>query len=101
MEDIKKIEAQVKVVAEEHDNVVTGYKARIVELETERDELQNTVDKEIKLRNDLLEEVSREITTNKGLRHEIAELRSRAEFSLNFLTATLLSVFGVAIAAVS
>lgn len=58
------------------------------------------MDEEIKLRNDLLEEITEEKTANKGLRWEIEEIRRRGEASLNILTASFLAVFGVAIAAI-
>lgn len=76
MEDIKRIEAQVKVVAAEHDAAIEKFKQRIAELEEQ-------VQTEIRSREALEEDIAQEKEANGNLVSEIRELKRRAEASIN------------------
>ena len=94
MEDLKKIDAQVKVVAAEHDAAIQKFKDRIAELEA-------AVETERRSREAVEEELAQEKSANLSLAAELSEYRSRAEASLNYITASLLALFGTAVAAIS
>lgn len=99
--DIQKIEAQVKVVAAEHDAVVQQYKNRIAEEVELQNVLRADLETERHSRESLEEELAQEKAANASLVQELREYRKRAEASLNYITASLLALFGTAVAALA
>ena len=71
-----------------------------MELAAERDTIRASLNAEEESHASTREELEQEKAANKSLLADLQELRSRAESSLNYLTASLLAAFGVAIAAV-